>query len=97
MTAIGIGALVFAALVVSFAAGPVRAQEATVRIDNLAFAPAATTVRAGTKVLLVNRDDSPHLVVLANAAPRLWIGTTALLSSSTCRVNLFIFAACTRR
>ena len=42
MTAIRIGALVFAALIVSFAAGPVRAQEATVRIDNFAFAPAET-------------------------------------------------------
>jgi copper binding plastocyanin/azurin family protein len=37
---------------------------------NLAFAPAATTVRAGTKVLLVNRDDIPHLVVLANGKAR---------------------------
>ena len=37
---------------------------------NFAFAPAATTVRAGTKVLLVNRDDVPHLVVLANGKAR---------------------------
>jgi plastocyanin len=70
MTAIRIGALVFAALVVSFAAGPVRAQEATVGIDNFAFAPAEVTVKAGTKVLFVNRDDIPHLVVLANGNAR---------------------------
>jgi plastocyanin len=70
MTPIRIGALVFAALVASFAAGPVRAQEATIGIDNFAFASAETTVRAGTKVLFVNRDDIPHLVVLANGKAR---------------------------
>jgi plastocyanin len=76
MTAIRIGALVFGALVVSFAAGPVRAQEATVGIDNFAFGPAETTVRVGTKVLFVNRDDVPHLddiphlLVLANGKAR---------------------------
>ena len=70
MTPIRIGALAFAALVVSVAAGPIRAQEATVRIDNFAFAPPETTVKAGTKVLFVNRDDIPHLVVLANGKVR---------------------------
>ena len=36
------------------------AEEATVGIDNFAFTPAELTVRAGTKVAFVNRDDIPH-------------------------------------
>ena len=42
----------------SFAAG-----ETTVNIDNFAFTPAQVTVKAGTKVVFVNRDDIPHKVV----------------------------------
>src|SRR5262245_25715338 len=45
---------------------PVRAQEATVTIDNFTFAPAALTVAAGTKVAWKNQDDIPHSIVERN-------------------------------
>ncbi|HST08070.1 MAG TPA: cupredoxin family copper-binding protein, partial [Gemmatimonadaceae bacterium] len=32
-------------------------------IDNFKFAPATLTVRAGTKVVWINNDDVPHLIV----------------------------------
>jgi plastocyanin len=32
-------------------------------IDNFAFAPATLTVKAGTKVVWINDDDVPHLIV----------------------------------
>ena len=44
--------------------------EATVRIDNFTFSPAALTVVAGTKVTWVNGDDIPHTVVETNRAFR---------------------------
>ncbi|WP_353189271.1 cupredoxin family copper-binding protein [Pandoraea pnomenusa] len=34
----------------------------TVHIDNFTFSPATLTVRAGTRVTWVNRDDEPHTV-----------------------------------
>ena len=48
-----------AAMNSAFAAG-----EASIAIDNFTFAPAEVTVKAGTKVLFVNHDDIPHLVVI---------------------------------
>jgi plastocyanin len=39
------------------------ASAAQVEIDNFAFKPEALTVKAGTKVTFVNRDDIPHSVV----------------------------------
>ena len=40
-----------------------RADDATVTIDNFAFTPETLTVKPGTTVVFVNRDDIPHLVV----------------------------------
>ena len=37
--------------------------EKTITIDNLAFTPAEVKVKAGTRVVFVNRDDLPHSVV----------------------------------
>ncbi len=51
-------------------AGAVKAEETTIGIDNFTFTPAATTVKAGTKVHFVNHDDIPHTVVLADAKIR---------------------------
>ncbi len=39
------------------------AADATVTIDNFTFTPATITVSPGTRVVWVNRDDIPHLVV----------------------------------
>ena len=36
---------------------------AEVKIDNFAFTPATLTVKAGTEVTWINRDDIPHTVV----------------------------------
>jgi plastocyanin len=54
-----------AAMNSAFAAG-----ETSIAIDNFTFAPAEVTVRAGTRVLFVNHDDIPHLVVLENGKVR---------------------------
>lgn len=53
-----------------FAAGAATAEEATIAIDNFAFTPAVTTVKAGTSVRFVNHDDIPHNVVLADGKAR---------------------------
>lgn len=50
-----------AALAATLIAG--AAQAADVEIENYAFAPAKLTVKAGTKVVFVNRDQVPHSVV----------------------------------
>jgi plastocyanin len=42
-------------------AAPLAANE--IAIDNFKFAPATLTVRAGTKVVWINNDDVPHLIV----------------------------------
>ena len=44
-------------------ATPARAADATVTIDNFTFNPATITVSPGTRVVWVNRDDIPHIVV----------------------------------
>ena len=54
-----------AAMNSAFAAG-----EPSIAIDDFTFAPAEVTVKAGTKVLFVNYDDIPHLVVLENGKVR---------------------------
>ncbi len=38
----------------------------TIAIDNFQFTPKIATVKAGTEVIWVNRDDVPHLVISAN-------------------------------
>jgi plastocyanin len=58
-----------AAINSAFAAG-----EPSIAIDNFTFAPAEVTVKAGTKVLFVNHDDIPHLVVLENGKVRSGVG-----------------------
>ncbi len=45
------------------AMGAQAAGDATVVIDNFAFSPAQLSVKAGTKVVFVNRDEAPHNVV----------------------------------
>jgi plastocyanin len=53
---------------------PVTARAAdavTVHIDNFTFAPATLTVRAGTKVTWINRDDEPHTVT-SSSSPRVF-------------------------
>jgi plastocyanin len=52
------------------ASSTLAALETSIAIDNFTFTPAEVTVKAGTKVLFVNRDDIPHLVVLANGNAR---------------------------
>jgi plastocyanin len=42
-----------------------RAAEMEVHIDNFVFEPAELTVKVGTTVTWINRDDIPHLVVSA--------------------------------
>ena len=39
--------------------GAAKSEETTIAIDNFTFAPAAATVKAGTKVRFVNHDDVP--------------------------------------
>jgi len=45
--------------------GVVRAEDATVKIDNFTFAPARLAVKAGTTVTSRNEDDIPHTVTSA--------------------------------
>jgi 3',5'-cyclic-AMP phosphodiesterase len=50
------------ASVASVGAATVVAAEAQVQIDNFAFTPAAITVKPGTEITWLNRDDIPHTV-----------------------------------
>jgi plastocyanin len=49
----------------SFIASPARAAETEVTIDNFTFAPERVSVKAGTIVTWINRDDIPHMVTSA--------------------------------
>jgi plastocyanin len=62
MRAIRLVALVAALAAAAFAAPPARAADAEVTIDNFTFTPERTTVKAGTTVTWINRDDIPHTV-----------------------------------
>ena len=44
-------------------AAPVSAEEIEIRIDNFAFVPETVTVKAGTVIKWINRDDIPHSIV----------------------------------
>ena len=44
--------------------------EATVTIDNFAFTPEVLTVKPGTRVTFINRDDIPHSIVAVAKAFR---------------------------
>jgi plastocyanin len=63
------------ALVVAFAATCVLAtarasDETKVAIDNFVFSPAQISVKKGTRVVFVNRDDIPHSVVTTDGKIR---------------------------
>nr|WP_308162857.1 cupredoxin family copper-binding protein [Nocardia alni] len=49
---------------------PVAVPGNAVAIENFAFAPAALTVRRGTTVTWVNRDEEPHTVVAGDSSFR---------------------------
>jgi plastocyanin len=49
-------------------APPLRAEDATVKIDNFTFAPERLTVKAGTTVKWLNEDDIPHTVASSTRA-----------------------------
>jgi plastocyanin len=70
MTGISFRALAVVMVLAGSAAGSVHAEEAAISIDNFAFTPAETTVKAGAKVRFVNHDDIPHTVVLADGKGR---------------------------
>jgi plastocyanin len=67
MRAIRLVALVAAILATAapFIASPARAADTEVTIDNFTFAPDRVTVKAGTTVTWINRDDIPHTVASA--------------------------------
>jgi len=46
----------------SAAAGAPAATGTEVKIDNFAFNPAVITVKAGTQIIWINKDDIPHTV-----------------------------------
>lgn len=54
------------ALAVLLAAGPAKAEQVTVHIENFTFNPAELTVKPGTTVVWENADDIPHSVVEKN-------------------------------
>lgn len=47
----------------AIAAGPARAADIEVKIDNFTFNPQQITVKAGNTVVWINHDDIPHNVV----------------------------------
>jgi plastocyanin len=60
-----IAPLILAAAALMLAAGSpadTKAATDTVQIDNFSFTPQTLTIRAGTKVTWVNKDDVPHTV-----------------------------------
>ncbi|MBX6376159.1 MAG: cupredoxin family copper-binding protein [Acetobacteraceae bacterium] len=54
-----------------FVAADAAAREAVVPIENFAFAPGTIEITAGTRVVWINRDDTPHNLVGADE-PRLF-------------------------
>ena len=46
-------------------AGPARAEEVVIKIENFTFNPDAVTIKAGTTIKWTNDDDIPHSVVEA--------------------------------
>jgi plastocyanin len=61
--AAGLVALAAASMFLLVQTSVVRADDATVGIDNFTFTPAVLTVKPGTTVIFENHDDIPHLVV----------------------------------
>ena len=65
-------------------------------IDNFVFEPAQLTVKAGTTVTWINRDDIPHTVVCAGKFRSKTMDTDDKFSftfTSGRRVQVFLFAA----
>ncbi|HEY8007843.1 MAG TPA: cupredoxin family copper-binding protein [Methylocella sp.] len=60
--------LAVAAALAAFPALPVYAADTQVNIDNFTFKPKDLTVKAGTAIVFLNRDDIPHSVVETNGA-----------------------------
>jgi len=58
--AVNLSAVLVTALL--FLPAPVRAADATIKIDNFTFDPPRLTVKAGTTVTWYNEDDIPHTV-----------------------------------
>ena len=78
---------------------PARAADAEVTIDNFTFSPQTLTIKAGTKVTWMNRDDIPHTVT--STAPkrsnrRRSTPTTATHSPSRPPAAMTTFAHCIR-
>ena len=63
--AVGVMAIFFSVsgLFVTAAEREEKSIKAEIKIDNFAFTPTELTVKAGTTVEWVNRDDIPHVVV----------------------------------
>lgn len=55
--------LIATAVYRALAPRPVNASSVEIKIDNFSFTPTSLTVRAGTQITWVNRDDIPHTVV----------------------------------
>ena len=55
----------FVVAVVLLRVGSAHAEDNAIHIDNFTFEPAELTVKVGTTVTWINRDDTPHLVVSA--------------------------------
>ena len=64
----GAALLVAALAAATLSPAPLRAEDATVKIDNFTFAPALLTVKAGTTVKWLNEDDIPHTVASSTRA-----------------------------
>ncbi len=64
----GAALLVAALAAATLSPAPLRAEDATVKIDNFTFAPALLTVKTGTTVRWLNEDDIPHTVASSTRA-----------------------------
>jgi len=64
----GAALLVAALAAAPLSPAPLRAEDATVKIDNFTFAPALLTVKTGTTVRWLNEDDIPHTVASSTRA-----------------------------
>jgi plastocyanin len=77
---------------------PARAADAEVTIDNFTFSPQTLTIKAGTKVTWMNRDDIPHAVTSTTKRSnrRRSTPTTATHSPSRPPAAMTTFAHCIR-
>ena len=66
---LGIGLSLVGATTAPATTAPAATTSASVEIDNFIFKPAELTVRAGTTVIWVNRDDVPHTATAKGKSP----------------------------